>query len=245
MDISSPCLTRNSKTTPAILDTTLFIPASIPPFYLSLACSRWYFLSLSPPLRFCGPLLLCSDVTTFSPDFNGFTVCLPSGRWLINLSPSFRQKIEPPIVHLPLVINDFIRYTHLEIENVVHTREDLASLIALQLGRRCLCIGKREQQCNATEEDGQRHATVSTRAESAPGGRGLAPPRPEQKQERGLPLYPSAAVCGTRHTWSLIWVIGEESPICSGISTPRTLSPQRPLPPYSPPPSTLRFPPTV
>ena len=34
------------------------------PFYLSLACSRCYFLSLSPSLRFCGPLLLCSDVTT-------------------------------------------------------------------------------------------------------------------------------------------------------------------------------------
>src|SRR5260221_2799996 len=64
MAISPPVLTRNSKPTPAILDTTLFIPASIPPFYLSLACSRWYFLSLSPPLRFCGPLLLCSDVTT-------------------------------------------------------------------------------------------------------------------------------------------------------------------------------------
>jgi hypothetical protein len=39
----------------------------------SWACSRWYFLSLPPPLRFCGPLL-CSDATTFSPVFNGLTV---------------------------------------------------------------------------------------------------------------------------------------------------------------------------
>src|SRR5258708_11241801 len=31
-------------------------------------------ISLSPPLRFCGLFLLCSDGTTFSPDFNGLTV---------------------------------------------------------------------------------------------------------------------------------------------------------------------------
>ncbi len=35
--------------------------------------------------------------------------------------------------------------------------------------------------------------------------------------------------CGTRQTWSLTRVIGEESPICSGISTPHSVRPKRSL----------------
>ncbi len=99
-------------------------------------------VSAAPFLRTIVVVLRCYHIfTCFQRIYCLFTVGT-----LVNQSLTFvSTENRPSYRSLPLVINDFFRYTHLEIENVVHTREDLASIIALQLGRRCLCIGKREQ----------------------------------------------------------------------------------------------------
>src|SRR6266849_6206473 len=70
-EIFSPGLTKNSKITPAMLDTTRFILTKIPPFWVF---SYIRFFSLHRPRSAFHPFFLFADVQLFSSAFIGFTV---------------------------------------------------------------------------------------------------------------------------------------------------------------------------